>query len=135
MGASNRMSKRMALTVTIVSGLLGAVFVASGLSKLLGAQVHVEHFAHWGYPDWFRIAVGVAETIGGGLLFAPSLAVYGACGLAVVMGGAIYTHLANQEGPQALAPLVLMGLLAGIAYARRGERSGGGNLSSELGAR
>jgi hypothetical protein len=82
-------------------------------------QVHVEHFAHWGYPDWFRLVVGAIELVFGAALLVPRFAFIGASALAIDMAGAVYTELFRGEGPRALFPLVLFVLLAWIAYVRR----------------
>ena len=56
----------------------------AGVSKLLGATAHVQHFAHWGYPDWFRLVVGAVETISAVLLIVPR---------SVALGGDRHHHV------------------------------------------
>ena len=34
----------------VISVLLAVLFLIAGVSKLLGATAHIEHFAHWGVP-------------------------------------------------------------------------------------
>lgn len=104
----------------VLSGLLGALFVMSGGSKLAGVQQHVDNFARWGYPDWFRLVVGALEVVAAALLFARRFAFFGALALVIVMAGATYTHLfrATGEGAMAAFTLVLLGLAALVAYVR-----------------
>ena len=40
----------MKWVVMIVSVLMGLMFLFAGGTKLAGLPMHVEHFAHWGYP-------------------------------------------------------------------------------------
>lgn len=82
------------------SGLLAALFLMAGGSKLGGAERHVQGFAHWGWPDWMRLIGGAVEVAASVLLLIPRVAFFGACALAVVMAGATYTHLfrATSEG-------------------------------------
>ncbi|MDP3215741.1 MAG: DoxX family protein [Deltaproteobacteria bacterium] len=116
-------SKRQTIALWVLSGLLAALFLMAGGSKLAGAERHVQGFEHWGYPQWFRLVVGAAEVTSAVLLLIPRAAFFGAGALVVVMAGAIYTHLlrATGEGAMAIPPLVLLGLAALVAYARRPE--------------
>jgi putative oxidoreductase len=102
----------------IVIGLLACMFVLSGVVKFVNPEAP-EQFANFGYEDWFRVLIGVAEIGGGLLLLAPRTTFYGAAALGIIMLGAVYTHLAHGQVPQALVPLVLFGLLAYVGYARR----------------
>lgn len=102
-----------------VSVLLALAFAASGITKLIGMQAHVDHFAKWGYPDWFRIFVGAAEVVGAIAIVVPRASLVAAAGLGILMLGAAYTHLANGEGSQAPVPLILLALLGYVAWSRR----------------
>ena len=112
-------SRRATWPVLGVSGLLALLFLFAGTTKLIGMQMHVEHFAKWGCPDWFRLVVGAVEVAGAVLLLVPQTAFYAACVLSVQMLGAAYTHLVNYEAASAPFPLVVFALLAFIAYSRR----------------
>lgn len=106
-----------------LSVLLALAFAAASFPKLLGAQVWLTKFEHWGYPKWFALAVGAVELLGGVLLLGPRVAMYGAGLLGVVMLGACYTHLANGESLQVLRPLIVLLLLAVVVWLRRAERT------------
>jgi uncharacterized membrane protein YphA (DoxX/SURF4 family) len=99
------------------SGLLALLYLFSGAMKFLSPDA-VEGFAKMGYPDWFRVLIGLGEIGGGLLLLVPRLAALGAAGLAIIMAGAAYTHFKAGEVPQGFIPLVLLVVLVLIAYAR-----------------
>jgi uncharacterized membrane protein YphA (DoxX/SURF4 family) len=115
-GAKNGKAKTIALWTA--SGLLGCLFVLSGSMKFVNPEI-AKQFAQWGYPDWFRVLTGVAEVGGGLALLAPRAAFYAAGALAVVMAGAVFTHLRYGEMPQSAVPFVLLMLLVVVGYARR----------------
>jgi putative oxidoreductase len=120
-------SKGKTIALWVLSGLLAALFLMAGGSKLAGAEQHVKGFAHWGWPDWMRLAVGAVEVISAVLLLVPRAAFFGAGSLVVVMTGATYTHLfrADGEGGMAAMTVVLLGLNALVAWVRRPASLGG----------
>jgi uncharacterized membrane protein YphA (DoxX/SURF4 family) len=101
-----------------VSGLLAVLYLFAGGTKLAGIPLHVEHFAQWGYPDWFRLVVGAWEALFGVLLLVPALAWYAAGALALDMLGAVYTEAFRGDPPRALVPLVLLAMLLVLARVR-----------------
>jgi uncharacterized membrane protein YphA (DoxX/SURF4 family) len=111
-------SRAKTIALWAVTGLLASLFVLSGSMKFVNPQA-VEKFAAWGYPDWFRVLIGLAEVGGALVLLIPRTAFYAAGALGVVMAGAVFTHLRYAEVPQAVVPLVLLVLLAVVGYARR----------------
>jgi putative oxidoreductase len=114
-------SKAGSIVVWGLSILLAFVFLMAGVPKLLGVQAHVQHFQKWGYPDWFRVVVGAAETGSAILLLIPRLAFVGAAGIATIMAGATYTHVfrAPEEASRAPFTLSLLAIAAVVGYARR----------------
>ena len=113
-------SKGMTVAVWVLSGLLAALFLMAGGSKLAGAEIHVQHFAQWGWPDWLRLVVGAVEVTSAVLLLIPRVALFGGCALMALMAGATYTHLfrATGEGGMAVFTLILLSLAALVAYVR-----------------
>jgi uncharacterized membrane protein YphA (DoxX/SURF4 family) len=101
-----------------LTGLLACLFAFSGSMKFIHPEA-AKQFATFGYPDRFRIVIGVVEAGGALALLLPRTAYYGAAALAVVMAGAVFTHLWAGEVTQAVVPLALFGLLALVGYARR----------------
>jgi uncharacterized membrane protein YphA (DoxX/SURF4 family) len=120
---STRASLRIA-GVWVASGLLAAVFLLTGVPKLLGAEGWHRHFSAWGYPDWVCPVVGTVEVVSALLLLIPSLAPLGALGIVVVMTGATYTHLfrAANEAPRAVFTLGLLSVAAIVGYVRLKQR-------------
>lgn len=96
----------------------GGMFLMSGLMKLTGAEEMVALFDAIGIGQWFRYATGAVQIVGAILLLVPSLSGVGAVVLAAVMVGAILTHL-FVIGGSFLVPVVLLTVLAIVAYGRR----------------
>lgn len=122
--ATSSPSKAKRVTLWIVSIVVAAMFIMAGGTKLAGLPMHVEHFQKWGYPDWFRILIGIAEVAGGVGLLIPRVASFAAAGLAAIMLGAVYTHLAHDEATQVFAPGVFLSVFGALTYARWPRRSG-----------
>ena len=111
-----------AIVLWIVAVFLALVCLRSGLMKMPGMSGEVfwiRDFQRWGYPDWLRIVVGVAELISAALLLIPRLAGYGAIIFGIVMLGAIFTHATHNESSRLPFNLLLLGLCLVIIYARR----------------
>lgn len=55
-------------------------------------------FPHLGFPDYFRVELGVLKLVGIGVLLMPNaparLKEWAYCGFAIVLGSALYAHLA-----------------------------------------
>ncbi|AWN54112.1 DoxX family protein [Methylobacterium sp. 17Sr1-1] len=106
----------------LLRGLLTAIFVTAAGMKFAAVPFEVAGFARFGYPLWFMYMVGAAQLLGAALLWCRGTVAYGALLLAAVMVGAAFSHLrAGDPVAMALPALVLLGLLAGLAVARRGE--------------
>lgn len=121
-------SKLKTASVWIMSVLLAALFLRAGIPKLTGAEAWLQLFAKWGYPDEFRLVVGILEVASAILLLIPKFATLGACGVIVVMAGATYTHLfrAPDEGGRAVFTLAVLLLAVVVGYLRRSSRADGG---------
>jgi uncharacterized membrane protein YphA (DoxX/SURF4 family) len=102
-----------------VTLFLALVCLRSGVTKLPADGFWVRDFRRWGYPGWFRVAVGAAELAACALLLVPRLASYGAALFAAVMLGAIYTHAAHGEQVRLPFNFVLLALSLVVLYARR----------------
>jgi putative oxidoreductase len=128
----NRGSRKAATTLWILTGLLSALYLFSGGTKLIGMQMHVEHFAQWGYPQWFRLFVGAWEVTSAVLLLIPRASFYGAALLVLAMIGALYTELFRGQPAMAITPAILLGLVSLIAYLRRPPRAQTGRQTARL---
>ena len=111
---------RIAGTVVLwtLQVLAAAGFVAIGVAKFaIPAWAH--NFARWGYPDGFYMVIGALEMIGGVLLLVPRLTSYAAALLGAIMIGAAATHLLHNETARLSAPLMWLGMMAVLGFARR----------------
>jgi uncharacterized membrane protein YphA (DoxX/SURF4 family) len=106
------------ITCWVLQGLAAAAFLAAGGSKLAAAPAMVEMFAKLGAGQWFRYLTGSLEVIGAVALLFPKAAFYGAVLLAMVMVGAIVTHLAILGGSP-IPALVLLVIVGTVAWLRR----------------
>jgi uncharacterized membrane protein YphA (DoxX/SURF4 family) len=112
------LSKGLNITGWVLQGLAAAAFLAAGGSKLASVPAMVEMFAKLGAGQWFRYLSGALEVIGAVTLLVPRTAFYGAVLLALVMVGAIVTHLAVLGGSP-IPALVLLVIVGTVAWLRR----------------
>jgi len=103
----------------VVAVVLALFFALMGLPKVLGQGGWAGRFAAWGYPPWLVVLVGVGELGGAVLLLIPPLATLGAIGLAVIMLGAVATHLLHGETARVALPLALFAFLTLVAWVQR----------------
>jgi len=115
------MNKEKAKTVAlwIVRILVAFVFIAAGFRKLMGGEAVAEMFQHWGFPDKFYYFIGAVELLGGIGLLIPRWTGYAAILLFGNMIGAIITHWTHNEAESLPLPVLLLILLAILAYAKR----------------
>lgn len=113
------MSKGKQIALWVLTALLAFVFISAGAFKLSGAQLAVDNFRKWGYPDWFRVATGIIEVSGALLLLVPRAAWLAAALLSCTMIGAAATHIHSGEFPNLPLPIVLLLLLIVLGWARR----------------
>jgi hypothetical protein len=107
----------------IVQGALAALFLCAGVSKLV---LPVEAMAGpLGLPGGFLRFIGVAESLGAiGLVvpwltrIRPELTPLAACGLVVIMMGAVVVTATGMSTIAASMPLVVGLLAATVAYGR-----------------
>ena len=96
---------------------LAAVFLFTASRKFMGHPIPVATVEALGAGQWLRIAIGVAELAGAIGLLVPRLAGLAASCLALLMLGAVGTHLFVIGGSAVLA-LVLLVASAAVAYLR-----------------
>ena len=119
----------MLIAVWITSGLLAFAFLVGGIVRLV---VPASTYGTWPNQKWIFavpragiVAISVAEMLGAaGLILpaltgiAPILTPLAACGLALIMIGALVFHLRRHEWPNVPVALVLITLLTFVAVAR-----------------
>ena len=105
-------TKIKSLAIWGLAGLLALVFVAAGLSKLMGVPQTVLPFEQIGLPA-LALLVGLLEIAGAVGLFVPKLRFWAALGLCATMVGAIGYHLA-MDPEKAAQPAAILLILCGI---------------------
>jgi hypothetical protein len=116
----------MKVAVWIVSALLALAYLGSGFMKLVTPLDELaQKMAFVTYFGSLTRAIGAAEVLGAlGLLLPaatrikPMLTPIAASGLAVLMLGAVVTHVVLGEANHVAVPLVLAALSAFVAWAR-----------------
>ena len=98
---SNRARVIVAWVLAVVLALF---FGLAGVGKLGGGAN--EMFESWGYPAWFALLIGVAETAGAIGLLIPRTTRWAIYGLTAIMLGAVFTHVTNGEAAQLARPLI-----------------------------
>lgn len=115
-------TKTKNITAWIIAGLLAVAFLGSGITKLMGQEMHVQNFQKWGFPLVFMYVIGVLELGAAIGVLIPKIRVLAGLGLGVLMIGAVGTHVVFGEWAMVPPPLVLM-ILSFILFAfRRDER-------------
>jgi uncharacterized membrane protein YphA (DoxX/SURF4 family) len=105
----------------MIALFLALVCLRSGLMKMPGVpgvEFWIRDFARWGYPEWFRIVIGIAELVSFLLLLIPRFAGFGALIFGSVMLGAIVTHATHGESGRLPFNLFLIALAAIVVYVR-----------------
>ena len=85
------------MKTTLVAILLALIFLLSGGAKLAGLEFEIEAFQRWGYPLWFMYLIGSIEVAGGIALLFRRVSALAAAGLALMMVGAVMTHVLHAE--------------------------------------
>jgi putative oxidoreductase len=99
--------------------LLVAIFAPQGWSKFSDASGWAAAFRGWGYPDWFRVTIGVVELAAVALLLLGRTAAVGAALIIVVMLGGMATHLIFDGGRHMTSEIVPLVLASIVLLARR----------------
>jgi putative oxidoreductase len=106
------------ITLWVLSGFAGLLFIGVGGAKLAGAAAMVDLFAKIGLGQWLRYFTGLLEVAAGLGLLISRFAFYAAVLLAVVMAGAFIAHV-TVLGTSPAGPVVLFVLTGIIAYLRK----------------
>lgn len=98
--------------------MLAASFIVGGFLKFTSFASYPVRFVDWGYPPWFRFAVGGAEVVCGVLLFVPRMRFLAVVLILIILEGAIVTHVVNHHPlSESIAAPVVMLLTAVVAWA------------------
>ncbi len=112
-------SKAMFIAGWVLSVLPALGLGISAVMKLTRGKSVVEGFAHFGYPEYVMLPLGLVELSCAILFLIPRTAVLGAILLTGYMGGAVATHLRVGE-PFFLQPL--FGVVAWLGLYLRDKR-------------
>ncbi len=100
----------------IVIGLLSVMMAGSAVSYLLENAQMVEAFKHLGYPDYFRVFLGIAKIIGVMVILLPSfpmvLKEWAYAGFGITLISALVSHLSVGDSlDKVIGPLIALSLL------------------------
>lgn len=102
-----------------LSVVLSLVFFASGAAKLAGLEFEIVAFERWGYPLWFMYFIGTVEVVGAVGLLVRRISAAAAAGLALMMLGAMGTHVIHAEWGMLAAAAVIFALSVARAFIGR----------------
>ena len=118
---TKRILKEVAIWVLTL--LLVLMFGNAGIRKFFENGGWTVFFRRFGFPDWFRYAVGIWETAAAALLIVPRTAAYGALAVIIIMFGAIGTSATKLTGHNMwvgmIPPLVAILLATIVLFVRR----------------
>ena len=106
--------KSIVFWLCVVAFALPALYF--GFSKVKQDAQKVADFTRWGYSKSFMIALGFAEMLAGMGLFFPTTRMISMGVYAVILFGAIFTHLKYDTMKEVTAPVCVMGLLIAIYF-------------------
>ena len=109
--------KTIGLWIPVV--LLLFIFLPQGWAKFSDTSGWATAFRHWGYPDWFRVTIGVIELGGVLLMLWPPTAALGAALIICVMLGGTATHLMKDGGRHLTSEVVPLVLATIVLLTRR----------------
>lgn len=115
------------------------VFAPQAWNKLSETGGWAIAFRVWGYPAWFRITIGVIESLAAVLLLWSRTAIVGAALIIAVMLGGTATHIMKDGGRNVTSEIVpitmaAMVLVMRIRSARRSRGSVKGSESLKTGS-
>ena len=113
--------RRIALEVIlwVFALFLAWVFVRQGIAKFSDDSGWARAFRAWHFPVWFRLGIGVAETVAAALLLTRRTAFAGAAIIIAVMLGAMGTHIWWGRPGQVTSEVLPLTLATVVAIGRR----------------
>jgi hypothetical protein len=102
--------------IPVLAGILVLAFGALGAAKVAAVPAMRSRARHVGFTVAAYRRIGALELLGAaGLLVGAALPLVGAlaaCGLLLLLGGAVLVHLRNGDGARELAPSLVLGVVA-----------------------
>ena len=111
-----------------VTILLTLAFLLSGVMKLTGAEQARQAFEGFGYPTFFMYIVGICEVAGAIGLWLRRFSYTAKVCLIILMAGAAASHLVFDSITEAMAPIILIVLIAVTLVLHRKELSSNDDL-------
>ncbi|HYQ01304.1 MAG TPA: DoxX family protein [Polyangiaceae bacterium] len=120
-------SRALGISLWVVQALLGALFVATGVWKLLTPIAQLSSMIPWAgqVSPSFLVAIAIIDLLGGVgvvlpalLRIKPRLTTLAALGCALLQVCAIVFHLSRGEGANTPFNFVLVGLSLFVAWGR-----------------
>lgn len=109
------------MNTKVLSIVLSIIFLASGGAKLAGLDFEIAAFTRWSYPLWFMYFTGVIEVAGAIGLLVRRLSALASAGLALVMTGAVATHVLHAEWLMMIVAFGIFGLAVTRAWLGRAD--------------
>ncbi len=111
------------VVIWILTIALVLMFGNAGIRKFFEQGGWTRMFHNLGFPDWFRILIGVLETAAAALLLFPRTAAYGAMTIIPIMIGAIATVAMHGWMRGLPPPMVALVVATIILIARWRQRT------------
>ncbi len=99
-------------TILVSVVIMSMMFIYSSMTIFL-MPGWSDQFAVWGYSSTFLYFIGTIELVIAIAVFAKPSRVYGLLGLIVIMIGALYTHLTNDQPDEIYAAIFMLFLAIG----------------------
>lgn len=96
----------------IFAALIAAFFVLGGTMNIFASEQIQADYTRWGYPGWFHYLTGILEWTAAVLIALPATRLIGSLLAAGVMASAAGTVLLNGEFSHAIAPLIVLVIVA-----------------------
>ncbi|HKC67892.1 MAG TPA: DoxX family protein [Bacteroidia bacterium] len=100
--------------ITIIFWVLIAAFVIpnyiQGFQKIISQKEKVEAFTKWGFSLSFMKFLGWVEIVGSTLLLFPQTRLIAIIIYAVLLSGAVYTHLKNNDAKKEVMTPIIVGV-------------------------
>ena len=94
-------------TILISVAIVSMMFIYSSMTIFL-MPGWSDQFAVWGYSQTFLYVVASIELILAVAVFATPTRIYGLLGVIIVMVGALYTHLTNDQPDEIYASIFMI---------------------------
>lgn len=100
----------------VSTGIIGVMMLFSAFNYFTNPQM-IEGFKHFGFPDYFRVELGLAKILGALVLLIPQIPTkikeWAYAGFGIVFISASTAHFnSGDAAAMIVTPMVLLGILA-----------------------